>query len=397
MDPIANPYQPSAGVRPPELAGRDAELATIEVLIGRAERGFVSQSIVLTGLRGVGKTVLLNEFAGRARDRGWIVAQLEGPAELEGGRGTQGALRAKLARGLHSSMREALGRWKRSEMLHRAAAALKSFTLSLDQSGQWTVGIDVAPAKGRADTGHVEIDLPELAVDLAGAALSRGVGVLVCVDEMQQLPVPDLAALCAACHEAGQREVPFYLAGAGLPGLPAVLASAKSYAERLFAYSRLGPLNADDAARALRVPASAQGVTWRRAALDLVVADSGAYPFFLQTYGQHTWDAAVGPSVISLDDARVGSALAAEHLDLGFYLSRWERATPFQRVYMRAMAVDGEGPSASGEVAARLGRRVSALGPVRAELIGKGLIYSPSHGHVAYTVPGMAGFIARKP
>ena len=244
MDPIANPYQPSAGVRPPELAGRNAELAAIEVLIGRAERGFVSQSIVLTGLRGVGKTVLLNEFAGRARERGWIVAQLEGPSELDGGRGAQGALRAKLARGLHSSMREALGRWKRSEMLHRAAGALKSFTLSLDQSGQWTVGIDVAPAKGRADTGHVEIDLPELAVDLAGAALSRGVGVLVCVDEMQQLPAPDLAALCAACHEAGQREVPFYLAGAGLPGLPAVLASAKSYAERLFAYSRLGPLGA---------------------------------------------------------------------------------------------------------------------------------------------------------
>ena len=270
------------------------------------------------------------------------MAQLEGPSELETGRSAQGALRAKLARGLHSSMREALGRWKRSELLHRAAGALKSFTLSLDQSGQWTVGIDVAPAKGRADTGHVEIDLPELAVDLAGAALSRGVGVLVCVDEMQQLPAPDLAALCAACHEAGQREVPFYVAGAGLPGLPAVLASAKSYAERLFAYSRLGPLGAEDAARALRVPARAQGVTWRRAALDLVVEQSGAYPFFLQTYGQHTWDAAVGPSAISLDDARVGSALAAEQLDLGFHLSRWERATPFQRVYLRAMAV-GDG------------------------------------------------------
>jgi hypothetical protein len=396
MDPVSNPFQPSAGVRPRELAGRDRELAAIDVLLGRAERGFVSQSPVVTGLRGVGKTVLLNDYARRARERGWILAQIEGPSDYDDARSVDGSLRAKLARGLHSSMREALGRWKRSELLQRAAGALKSFTLSLDQSGGWTVGIDVAAASGRADTGHVELDLPELAVDLGRAALSRGLGVLVCVDEMQQLVPADLAAICGACHEAGQREVPFYVAGAGLPNLPAVLAEAKSYAERLFEYSRLGPLSTVDAARALRVPAQAQGVNWRRNALELAVAASGGYPFFVQTYGRHIWDAAVGPDYISLDDARVGAQLAAEHLDRGFYLSRWERATPAQRTYLRAMAADGERPSSTGEVARRLGRRLSAVGPLRAELIARGLIYSPEHGQVAFTVPGMAAFIAAR-
>ncbi len=393
MDPIGNPYQPSAGVRPRELAGRDRELAAIDVLIGRSERGFVSQSLVLTGLRGVGKTVLLHEFARRARERGWIVAQIEGPSDFDAT--GDGALRAKLARGLHSSMREALGRWKKSELLARAAGALKAFTLSVDPSGTWTLGLDGAASSGRADTGQVELDLPELAVDLGSAAKSRGVGVLVCVDEMQQLSRPDLAAVCAACHEAGQREVPFYIAGAGLPNLPGVLADAKSYAERLFEYSRLGPLSTAEAAQALRMPALEQGVQWRKNALDLAVAQSGAYPFFLQMFGRHTWDAAVGPSVITLEDAQVGGALAAEQLDRGFFQSRWDRGTPYQRRYLSAMAVDGDGPSNSGDVARRLGRKMSALGPVRAELIAKGLIYSPEHGRLAFTVPGMAAFIER--
>jgi AAA ATPase domain len=397
MDPVRNPYQPSAGVRPRELAGRDRELTSMDVLIGRAERGYVSQSLVLTGLRGVGKTVLLNEFARRARDRGWIVAQIEGPSDFDATAGSDGALRAKLARGLHSSMREALGRWKKSPALARAAGALKSFTLSVDPSGTWTIGIDVDAARGRADTGQVELDLPELALDLGTAAQSRGVGVLVCVDEMQQLSHSDLAAICAACHESGQREVPFYVAGAGLPNLPGVLGDAKSYAERLFDYSRLDPLSAVDAARALSVPAEEQGVQWRKNALEHTVAASGAYPFFLQTFGRHIWDAAVGPSVITLDDARVGSLLAAEQLDRGFFQSRWDRATPYQRRYLTAMAVDGDGPASSGDVAGRLGRKLSALGPVRAELIAKGLIYAPEHGQVAFTTPGMAGFIERLP
>lgn len=393
MDPISNPYQPSAGVRPPELAGRDRELAAIEVLIGRSERGFVSQSLVLTGLRGIGKTVLLNEFAHRARERGWIVAQIEGPSEFD--TTGDGALRAKLARGLHSSMREALGRWHKSDLLARAAGALKAFTLSVDPSGTWTLGLEVAPLTGRADTGRVELDLPELAVDLGAAAKHSDVGVLVCVDEMQQLSRADLAAISAACHEAGQHEVPFYIAGAGLPNLPGVLADAKSYAERLFDYSRLGPLSAAEAAQALRVPAEEQDVQWRKNALDLAVAESGGNPFFLQNVGRHTWDAAVGPSFITLDDARVGAALAAEQLDRGFFRSRWDRTTPYQRRYLRAMAADGAGPSSSGDIARRLGRKLSAIGPVRAELIAKGLVYTPEHGKLAYTVPGMAAFIER--
>ena len=397
MDPVANPYQPSAGVRPRELAGRDTQLADMDILIGRAERGFVSRSIVYSGLRGVGKTVLLNEFAARARDRGWIVAQLEGPSDFDLGRDAENALRAKLARALHSSMREALGRWKRSDVLHRAAGVFKSFTLSLEQSGNWTVGIDMAPLRGRADTGHLEVDLPELAVDLAQAAITRGVGVLVCVDEMQQLSRTDLAALCTACHEAGQRELPFYLAGAGLPNVAPVLADAKSYAERLFDYVRLGPLDAEQTRRALAVPSTALGVRWRRAALDLVAEQSAGYPYFVQAYGAYTWDAAVGPSTVTVEDARVGIALAAEHLDRGFYLARWERATPFQRVYLRAMAEDGDGPSTSAALAERLGRTVGGLGPVRSELIAKGLIYAPERGRVCFTVPGMAGFIARRP
>ena len=393
MDPVRNPFQPSAGVRPRELAGRNREMANMDVLIGRAEQGSVSQSVVLTGLRGVGKTVLLNDFAARAREHGWIVAQIEGPSDFGE---VDGALRAKLARGLHSSMREALGRWQKSDVLTRAASVLKAFTLKVDPQGAWTVGIDVDAATGRADTGQVEVDLPELAIDLATAARSRGVGVLVCVDEMQQLSNQDLSAICTACHEAGQREVPFYVAGAGLPNLPRVLAEAKSYAERLFDYSRLGPLQETDAVRALTVPVTALGLDWDASALAMVVAASEGYPFFLQTFGRHTWDASPGPTRLTDDDAAVGVALGVEQLDRGFFRARWDRATKYQREYLKAMATDGEGPSSSGDIAQRLGRKLSSLGPVRADLIAKGLVYAPEHGQIAFTVPGMADFIARQ-
>jgi hypothetical protein len=393
MDPVQNPYQPSAGVRPRELAGRDREMAGMEVVIGRAEHGFVSQSIVLTGLRGVGKTVLLNDFARRARDRGWIVAQIEGPSEVGE---ADGALSAKLARGLHSSMREALGGWQKSDLLTRAAAVLKAFTLKVDPSGAWTVGIDVDAAAGRADTGRIEVDLPELAIDLGNAARGRGVGVLVCVDEMQQLSRQDLSAICTACHEAGQRETPFYIAGAGLPNLPAVLAEAKSYAERLFDYARLGPLPDADAERALIVPATALGVHWQPEAAGRVITASAGYPFFLQTFGRHSWDSAPGPSAISEEDAAVGVSIGVAQLDRGFFRARWDRATRYQRQYLTVMATDGDGPSSSGDVAQRLGRKPSSLGPVRADLIAKGLVYAPEHGQIAFTVPGMAEFIGRQ-
>jgi hypothetical protein len=213
---------------------------------------------------------------------------------------------------------------------------------------------------------------------------------------MQQLSRQDLSAICTACHEAGQREIPFYIAGAGLPNLPGVLAEAKSYAERLFDYSRLGPLPDTDAERALIVPAAAIGVQWQPGAADRVLAASAGYPFFLQTFGRHTWDSAPGPSVISDEDAAVGVAIGVEQLDRGFFRARWDRATRYQRQYLTAMAEDGDGPSNSGDIAQRLERIASSLGPVRADLIARGLVYAPEHGQIAFTVPGMAEFIGRQ-
>lgn len=390
MDPVRNPYSPGAGLRPRELAGRDGEIETFGVLMERAASGLTSRSVVLSGLRGVGKTVLLNELADRARTSGWIV----GKVEADPGEGRP--FRQQVARTLNRALREASGSWGLADRVRRALATFKSFSLRTDPTGGLSIGIEVDPQRGRGDTGSLDTDLTDLALDLADAAFGFGTGVALFVDEMQDLEDSELAAICGACHETGQREAQFYIVGAGLPSLPRVLAEARSYAERLFQYWTIGALSPGDASTALTKPAAEVGIEWERDAVDGIVVRSAGYPYFLQEFGKAAWDFAPGPT-ITVDDARAGIQAGTSSLDRGFFRSRWERAAPSEREYMRAMAEDGDVPSQSGEVARRLGKRSTAVGPTRANLIHKGLAYAPEHGVIAFTVPGMADFINRQP
>lgn len=391
MNPVGNPYSPGAGLRPRELAGRDREIETFDVLMARAASGLTSRSVVLTGLRGVGKTVLLNELADRARKTGWIVGKVEAESGEKGR-----PLRQQIAQTLNRALREATGSWGLIDRARRALGTFKSFSLRTDPSGGLSIGIEVEPERGRGDTGSLDTDLADLALDLSDAAFSFGSGVALFVDEMQELEESELAAICQACHEAGQRDAQFYVVGAGLPSLPRVLAEARSYAERLFEYWTIGALNPDDASTALTKPAADVGVTWENQAAGEIVLRSAGYPYFLQEFGKAAWNFAPGPN-ITLVDAQAGIRAGTLSLDQGFFRSRWERATPSEREYMRAMAEDGDGPSQSGEVARRLGKKPTAVGPTRANLIYKGLAYAPEHGVIAFTVPGMANFIIRQP
>ena len=391
MDAVRNPYNPGAGRRPPALVGRDFQLQAFDVLTGRAARGRTGQSLILSGLRGVGKTVLLNELSARAQAAGWISSKIE--ARPEGG-GTPDHFSTRLSRGLQTSLRELQHKgW--GGKFKAALRTFKAFSLKVDESGSLTVGIDVDPARGRADTGVLENDLSELATDLAAAAAEHHAGVALFVDELQDVPRNTLAALITAVHEAGQREQPFYLIGAGLPSLPRILAEAKSYSERLFDMHTIGHLAPPVAAQALAEPARIEGVRWNQDALISIIDAAGGYPYFLQEYGSATWNVADGP-VITAAHTAVAKQLGEAKLDAGFFASRWARATAAEREYLRAMAVDGGPPSMSGTVASRLGRTPSALGPARASLIAKGLVYAPEHGQIAYTVPGMAQYIGRQ-
>ena len=386
MDERENPYSPGAGLRPAALVGREAELRDWSVALERVENARSARSVVLHGLRGVGKTVLLGEFHRRAEERAWLTTIVEA--------NTGGPFRETLARALYPILRE-LVHPSAGEKLKKALATFKAFSVTVDAAGTWSFGLDVTPAQGRGDSGELETDLSELIKDLAEAAHEQDRGVAILIDEAQDLTRDELKAFCAICHQAGQRDWPFLMALAGLPSLPRALAEAKSYAERLFTYREITQLGNDAARQALTQPAAGEGVSWQDEAVAYVVSQTRGYPYFLQEYGQATWNAAQD-TTLTYDDARVGAASGQAHLDAGFYRARWERATPTQRAYLQAMAQDCDGPSSSGEVSARLGKTPTGVGPIRDSLIKKGLIYAPEHGQVAYTVPGMVDFIARQ-
>ncbi|MCW2498048.1 ATP-binding protein [Jatrophihabitans sp.] len=377
-----NPYSPGAGLRPAVLAGREPELEAFEAILQRGELGRSLRGLMVTGLRGVGKTVLVNEFARAAVARDWIVVQLE----VRPGGDTA------MLSGLAARLQAELGlRGKASTALKRALRSITAFSLTVDPGG--SIGASVERATGVG--GDLELDFASLAVDVGAAALESGVGVAVFIDEMQELDKSVLASVAAAAHAAGQRTVPFVVVGAGLPNLPGRLADAKSYAERLFEYRPLGKLDPATAAAALIGPAAEGGVSWEPAALRRIVGVSGGYPYFLQEFGAATWNVAAGP-VITAHDAENGKLLGSATLDAGFFRARWERATPIERRYLRAMADDGGAGSRTQDVAARLDRSQSALGPTRAGLIGKGLVYAPEFGVVAFTTPAMSDFIRRQ-
>lgn len=388
MDEVSNPYSPGAGRPPVALVGRDRQRRSWHVALERIERSRGAQPVVLYGLRGVGKTVLLNDFAKEARRRGWVVAVVEA--------GVGKSLRQLLGEALHGPLAD-LARPSAGSRLLRALKTATSFKASYDSTGAWSFGLDLSDVSGGgADTGVLETDLTKVLRDVAAAAAEEGGGLAVLIDEAQDLSTDELTALCSCVHVAGQEGWHLTAALAGLPSLPRELAEAKSYSERLFDFSRIEHLEPDLAEEALVAPAREEAVAWDSQAAALVLGEAAGYPYFIQQFGQDTWNHAAGPS-IDVTDARVGIVAGRATLDSGFFRARWDRATRGEQQYLRAMAVDGDAGSSSGEVASRLGKRASSLGPVRAKLIEKGLVYAPEHGVVAFTVPGMAAFIARQP
>ncbi len=389
MDPIRNPYAPGAGQRPPELAGRDDQLRAFDVVLERVARGRPERSIILTGLRGVGKTVLLNALRSAAVRAGWGSGKFEA-------RPDQG-IRRPMGAALHTAVRE---------LAHPdAATTLGTIRSFIERDAgpraklaeRWNPGIQVAPTQGRADSGDIEIDLVELFTDVGGLAADKGVGVAVCIDEMQDLRAEDISALCAACHEISQQRLPLIVVGAGLPHLPAVLSASKSYSERLFSYQRIDRLDRAAADLALQVPARDEDADFTADALAAMYRVTSGYPYFIQAYGKVVWDVAPS-SPITDDDVAVAIPEAESELAVGFFGSRYERATPAEREYLRAMAElsDQDDPGsgvATSAVAEQLGRTPQSLSPARDALLKKGLVYSAERGLVAFTVPHFGRYL----
>jgi hypothetical protein len=391
MDPVRNPYAPGAGQRPPELAGRDLELGQFDVVLERIMRGRPERSLVLTGLRGVGKTVLLNALRSKAIERLWGTGKIEARPDT--------SLRRPVAAALHTAVRELAPRHRAPERIEEFLGVLKAFALRSNPANgrlrdRWQPGIDVPAATGRADSGDIEIDLVELFADAASVATDVGAGIALFIDEMQDVAPEDVSALCASCHELSQTGAPLIVVGAGLPHLPSVLSASKSYSERLFRYVRIDRLEREAADHALLAPAEREGVTWTPEALAAMYEASGGYPYFVQAYGKATWDLAP-TNPIAAQDVGVAAPEAETELAVGFFGSRYERATPAEREYMRTMATlgDGEGTVSTSDVAAALGRKPSSLSPARDNLIKKGLIYSAERGTIAFTVPHFGRYL----
>jgi hypothetical protein len=401
MDPVRNPYAPGAGQRPPELAGRGRELDVFDVVLERVARGRPERSLVLTGLRGVGKTVLLNTLRSQAIGRLWGTGKIEARPDQ--------SLRRPVAAALHMAVRELAPRHRAPDRIDEFLGVLKAFALrstppTAKLRDRWQPGIDVPPTSGRADSGDIEIDLVELFTDAAAVATDVGTGIALFIDEMQDLGPDDVSALCAACHELSQQGGPLIVVGAGLPHLPAVLSAAKSYSERLFRYQRIDRLDRIAADQALCAPASREEVEYEQKALDLLYEKSGGYPYFVQAYGKATWDHAPR-TPITAADVRVASPEAESELAVGFFGSRFERATPAEREYMRAMATlsaadptdDMDMAVPTAEIARSLERKPASLSPARDALIKKGLIYSGERGTVAFTVPHFGRYLRAQP
>lgn len=383
MDALLNPYRPGAGTFPPALLGRDDLINRFGIEMRRALDRRPGKSLIALGLRGVGKTVLLNRFTQIAEQEGYSVGFIEAPES--------GDLRVLLARRLRRIL-AALERQGPSQAVLRALRVLKTFSLQLPDGSR--VSVDVDALAGHADSGDLGEDLTDMLVAAGEAAVEQGGGVLLAIDEIQYLSTKELAGLISAIHRTTQLDLPVVLVGAGLPQLPKLAGEAKSYAERLFEFPTVGPLEPDDAAAAITIPADAHDVEYLPEAVNLIVANSNGYPYFLQEWGHHVWNAADSSPI---DADTVGSATDAviDHLDRNFFLVRFDRLTPKEKSYLRAMAHLGPGPHRSGDIAGQLGVRVEQVAPRRNALIKKGMIYSPAHGATAFTVPLFDDFLRR--
>jgi type II secretory pathway predicted ATPase ExeA len=385
MDATHNPFAPGAGTQPPELAGRDEIIRNATVALGRVSLGRPARSQLLLGLRGVGKTVLLNRIAQLADEQKFATVVLEAPEDR--------TLAEMLVPPLRSLLFKLSRLEKTKEVARRALAVLRAFA-GMFKVSAGDVEFGVSPETGTADSGNLEADLPEVFLAAAEAAKHADKAVALFVDEVQYLGEGDLAALIVSIHKVGQRGLPLVVFGAGLPQLAALAGEAKSYAERLFDYPDVGPLPEAAARDAIRTPLEREGVGIDDPALALIVEQTKGYPYFLQEWGAQAWNAA-DRSPITREDARKATSQSVAQLDRGFFRVRLDRLTPRERDYMRAMAELGAGPHRSGDIAQVLAMGVTAAGPLRNGLIKKGMIFSPQHGDTAFTVPMFDEFMRR--
>ena len=387
MDPIQNPYAPGAGTRPPELAGRGEIRETARIALERIRRGRSSKSIIMVGLRGVGKTVLLNLIQEDAAERNIYTAEIEAPEH----RSLPATLTPYLRRILLQLSRKESSR----ELAQRALSGVAGFVSALKvKYHDIEVGLDFPPEPGLADNGDLEADLQDLLGVIGEAARAAGSCVALFVDEIQYVREEELAALIIALHRTAQRQLPVTLIGAGLPQVRGRTGKAKSYAERLFDFPEVAALSPEDARSAIANPAQAEGVSIDDDALDAIVSQTRGYPYFLQEWGKQVWDSAESSPI---DASVVSNAAkqAIESLDRSFFRVRFDRLTPAERRYLRAMAELGPGPHRSGAIAQILGRSVSSLAPTRNNLISKGMVWSPGHGDTDFTVPMFDEFMLR--
>lgn len=391
MDRAKNPFSPGAGTPPPELAGRKVILDNALVALERVKNGRAEKSMILVGLRGVGKTVLLGEAQRLAEQAGYRVAFIEAHESRQ---------KKSLAELLIPHLRRILFDLDRGEMLSekakKALRVFKSFIGGLKMTaGDLEFSLDVDAERGEADSGDLEADLAALFVAIGEAAKDRRTAVAIIIDELQYVGEAELSAMIMAIHRVSQRSLPLILIGAGLPQLIAKAGNSKSYAERLFAYPEVGALEAQDAITALQQPVKELGVAFTPEALNAIYRITKGYPYFLQEWGYHAWNTAKA-SPIQEEDIDRASELSVANLDKNFFRTRFDRLTPSEKKYVRALAELGATPQRSGDIAAKLGKTVDQVAALRAKLIGKGMIYSPAHGDTAFTVPLFEEFLMRE-
>jgi len=388
MDKRYNPYSPGAGRTPFALAGRESNIEDFEIAMSRIEIGVDSRPIALYGLRGVGKTVLLRELYHRAKKKDWIVAFVEASPDK--------SVRALLGEELEDVLIDLAKPNAGETVLKAVKTALSFIRFDIKADGGFSIGVDLSKiSSSNAATGNISGDLVRVIRDLSIACEKSGVGVALFFDEAQEFCVDDVRAINTLAHRAMQERYRVVVTVAGLPTLPGKLAESNSYAERLYQFNELRELTPEASEVALIEPAAAREVKWEKSAIDKVVEATAGFSYFIQEYGSAIWNIAE-ESPITLADARAANEIAQQQLDEGFFRSRWDRASDLQKSYMRAMAIDCDRPSKTADISKRLGAEANSLSPRRAELISKGLIYSPQHGTIAFTVPQMAAFINRQ-
>ena len=387
MDPVKNPYVPGAGNPPPELAGRSAILSDAKIALQRLQVGKNPQSLILVGLRGVGKTVLLVKISDMSADLGFMPTMIE----ANEGNSLPEMLIPQLKKILFAIDAVASAKHKAKY----AFRVLRSFISTIKISyNDIDYGINVSPERGTGDSGNFEVDLSDALLAIGEAAKEAGKFICILIDELQYVKTKEFEALIMSIHKLNQRSLPIIFVGAGLPQILALAGESKSYAERLFRYPTIGALSPNDARVAITNPAKNEGVTYSERAITKILETTQSYPYFLQQWAHDSWNVATGP-VIEESDVIEATQISLQSLDESFFKVRFDRCTPSERRYMRALADLGPGSHRSGDIAERHGAKTTSVAPVRSSLIKKGMIYSPAHGDTAFTVPMFDAYMRR--